>query len=109
MKAVPDIMRTCPKFDSCNAPICPLDPDWERRNYLKGEATCVYLREIAKMEEGYATRDVFEMSLPAPSRDVMLEEYPKILDSECNLRHEIVRASKTKSRLKLDAKWGFQL
>ena len=30
----------CPYFDSCNAPKCPLDPDYKNRVYIKGEPKC---------------------------------------------------------------------
>lgn len=38
----------CARFDQCNAPICPLDPDWHLRKHHKGEPVCYLLREIAK-------------------------------------------------------------
>lgn len=41
-------MRLCPKFDSCSAPTCPLDPDWELRDMTRGDATCIWLREMVK-------------------------------------------------------------
>lgn len=41
-------IRDCPKFDSCSAPICPLDPDWHLRRHLSGEPVCLWLRELSK-------------------------------------------------------------
>lgn len=41
-------IRQCPKFNTCSAPICPLDPNWERRTMNTGQAVCVWFREIAK-------------------------------------------------------------
>ncbi len=38
----------CPKFDTCGAPICPLDENLAQRNYLKGEPACLYLAERSK-------------------------------------------------------------
>jgi hypothetical protein len=38
----------CPRFDRCSAPLCPLDQFRHLRSYLKGEPTCLYLREWAK-------------------------------------------------------------
>ena len=38
----------CPKFARCNAPICPLDPDWEQRSHLQGDSSCLYMRESMK-------------------------------------------------------------
>lgn len=30
----------CPKFEKCNAPICPLDPEMKKRIYRKGDERC---------------------------------------------------------------------
>ena len=36
----------CPKFQRCNAPICPIDVNVG--THLRGEAICFYLREFVK-------------------------------------------------------------
>ena len=41
-------MKECPRFDKCNAPICPLDPDVLDRAHVKGDPVCHYLRLYAK-------------------------------------------------------------
>jgi hypothetical protein len=41
-------MRQCPKFDSCNVPICPLDPNWQLRDMTQSDGTCTWLREVVK-------------------------------------------------------------
>lgn len=41
-------MEHCPKFHHCNAPLCPLDPDWRERSMLQGENLCHYLCEASK-------------------------------------------------------------
>ncbi len=33
-------MKRCVRFERCNAPLCPLDPDVQKRTYIKGEAVC---------------------------------------------------------------------
>lgn len=38
----------CPKFQTCNAPVCPLDDDWRKRSNLKEDSTCFYLIESVK-------------------------------------------------------------
>ena len=43
-----DLMKKCPKFVKCNAPLCPLDPDVEQRVYVKGEPVCEQSIEIIK-------------------------------------------------------------
>lgn len=41
-------MRRCPKFNSCSAPICPLDPQWSSRSMFPSDASCTWLLEMAK-------------------------------------------------------------
>ena len=38
----------CKKFESCSAPICPLEADFELRPYLNGEPVCFYMSEYVK-------------------------------------------------------------
>jgi hypothetical protein len=42
-------MSACPRFHSCSAPLCPLDPQRETRSHLRGEPVCGYLREFVKV------------------------------------------------------------
>jgi hypothetical protein len=41
-------MTSCPKFLRCNAPICPLDPDWQLRKHLPGDPVCGLAQEVVK-------------------------------------------------------------
>jgi len=41
-------MTECPKFPTCSANICPLDPEWRKRTHLNGERVCMLLCEAAK-------------------------------------------------------------
>lgn len=41
-------MRQCPKFETCSANLCPLDPDWEKRRHHNGDPVCFYMRESVK-------------------------------------------------------------
>ena len=40
--------KICPKFEQCSAPICPIDPEWQKRVCKKGDPVCFYLRQHAK-------------------------------------------------------------
>lgn len=40
--------QQCPRFEKCNAPICPLDRQWRERKYHQGERICFYLTEAMK-------------------------------------------------------------
>lgn len=41
-------MYACPKWERCNAPVCPLSATWKSTDHHDGEPTCLYLREWAK-------------------------------------------------------------
>ena len=38
----------CPKFNRCNASLCPLDEHWRRRSMTYGDSVCFYLTESVK-------------------------------------------------------------
>lgn len=38
----------CNKYLSCSVPICPLDPDWNKRVMDDDEPVCFYLTEAVK-------------------------------------------------------------
>lgn len=39
---------SCPKWEKCSAPLCPLDPDLFKRWMLPNESVCHYLAEAVK-------------------------------------------------------------
>jgi len=42
------IMQRCPRFQFCNAPICPLDYFQDERTKLEGDEKCVLAKSIRK-------------------------------------------------------------
>ena len=38
----------CPRFDYCNAPLCPINPGQKDRAYLRGEPVCIFMLEYVK-------------------------------------------------------------
>lgn len=49
-------MKSCPKFDNCNYPICPLDKDAKLRVKLPSESTCPFcLKKKDKNQRGTIT------------------------------------------------------
>ena len=48
------LMEECPKYRHCDAPLCPLDPEWSRRKMVQDENLCHYLCEASK--DGARTR-----------------------------------------------------
>lgn len=48
------LMRECPKYYTCSAPLCPLDEQWTIRGSNDSEGICFYLNEHGK--QGAAAR-----------------------------------------------------
>ena len=84
-------MKECPRFDRCNAPICPLDPDVLDREHLKGEAVCYYLRLYAKN----ALWGLKPGSVPAKLPIRVAEVYPQLIACYGTLKDALLRAAKS--------------
>lgn len=87
--------RRCPRFDSCNAPICPLD-DWRRAQHLHGERICLWLREAVKpggmARIAHAATDEIAATVA--------EALPAIMaSSSADLRHKLAEACLSGSKL----------
>jgi hypothetical protein len=55
------VPQDCPEYVRCNAPICPLDKDWQKRTYDSSDSTCLFLRETMKegAEQNLSVNPVF--------------------------------------------------
>ena len=84
----------CPKFESCSAPICPLDQDWQLRKYLDGERVCYYLSEYAK-----PTRANLSKAIDTLFYQGIAEAYPEIHTRYGLLKKRLDRSALTPSRL----------
>lgn len=77
----------CPKFDTCSAPYCPLDPDRSHTTTHKGEASCLFLREAVKANG----------RIPEALRAPIAEALPLVLNGTeggYGLRKALARAAK---------------
>ncbi|MBP8213851.1 MAG: hypothetical protein KAX66_00185 [Propionivibrio sp.] len=43
-------MRQCPRFDKCNAPICPLDSEWLKCSLKNRDQVCFFQTESVKTD-----------------------------------------------------------
>lgn len=84
----------CPRFDSCNAPVCPLD-DWQRAQHLSGERVCGLLCELGKDCGEARLRAV----MPSELMDTLAEVCPKVAARWERIRRVLVRAARTGSKL----------
>ena len=88
-------MESCPKYKSCSAPICPLDPNWRKARHLKGERICFYLCEAQKVDaeaifRGRGFRYLYQL---------MVEATPDMSIRWSTIKKALVKAAKTGSRL----------
>jgi hypothetical protein len=82
-------IKDCPKYETCSAPICPLDKDWKLRVLCIEDSTCFYLLESVKD----ASKTHFELA----QLEVMYQKICEVRDSICNTHKRIskkVEASK---------------
>ena len=84
----------CPKFESCSAPICPLDPDWKRKPHLDGERVCCYLTEYSKL----AARPILRGVLAAQHYQAIKEGYPKVIAAHPRIKRQLQRSSSKPAR-----------
>jgi hypothetical protein len=80
----------CSKYDSCSAPICPLDTQWTQRRHLPGERVCLWLREAVK-PDGRAT-------LPIHLVDDVMQALPAIEARNSDIRHKLKQAATNGSK-----------
>ena len=87
----------CPRFDHCNAPLCPLD-NWSTRHHVKGEPVCFYLREAAK----HGGRLPLRGDIPTELAGKVSQAYQEIISSPCSpwgdIRRRLVRATRSPSK-----------
>jgi len=89
--------KQCPKFDSCNANLCPIDPKLHLRKYYE-EAVCFYVREYIKIKAEIANstklKEIEQEILCAVGKNIDLMR--KIGGTK--YRYKLDRASRHKSK-----------
>ena len=80
-------MYDCPKFDSCSAPICPLDDDWELRTHLDGEKVCHYLTMLQKS----TVKGEIWGGQEGELYKVIAERHPKIIALHPLIKRQLMR------------------
>lgn len=73
----------CPKYQTCSAPICPLDSDWSKRTCQPDERVCTYQ---VKLASGKA------IDLPQDLLELIMRETPKIRDAFPRVTRQMDRA-----------------
>lgn len=84
----------CPRFDGCNAPICPLDPHWQRSQHLDGESVCSLLCELVKSGGEARLRGY----VPSEVVQTLIEVLPLVSSRWGRVRSALKRAAGCGSR-----------
>jgi hypothetical protein len=85
----------CLKFQKCNAPICPIDPIWQKRQHMNGDRVCFYLMEAQKPN----AKALFEVRSLGYLYEVMVRHAPAIADTYRPIKKAIEKAMATSSRM----------
>src|SRR5690554_1712959 len=93
---------SCPRFDSCNAPICPMDPHQKQRVYLSGEAVCLFMLEHVK-PDGEAK---IKATIGGDAAEVVGQAVEWAKCTYGPMQKRLNRASRTPSRLSVGAAIG---
>ena len=88
--------ESCPRYESCNAPVCPLDARWQFRHYGRGEAVCGFVLEAVK--PGGA--EVVRRQLPPELATAILEAAPEMGRRFPAISHRLDRARSQGSRIR---------
>jgi hypothetical protein len=91
-------MSECPRYLTCSAPVCPLDPIWKRRKHLPGERVCIWLSELAKP----GGPQILEQELAADAAQDITQRAPLISVKFSLIRRALERAARSGSRVEAD-------
>ena len=91
-------MYQCPKYEGCEAPLCPLDEEWGTRKMLQNDNLCHYLCEASKEGaiERFERRHDEATFFQALDASEAMRKYSKALN------RGLFRASKTPSVVPID-------
>lgn len=76
-------IKDCPKYETCSAPICPLDKDWKLRVLCIEDPTCFYLLESVKD----ASKTHFELA----QLEVMYERIREVRNDICTTHKRLAK------------------
>ncbi len=85
----------CPKFQKCYAPICPIDPIWQKRKHMNGDRICFYLLEAQKPN----AKAVFEGRGLSYLYEAMALHAQAIADTFTPIKNAFKKAKVTSSRM----------
>ena len=93
----------CPKWESCSAPICPIDPNWGARRHRPGERICRWLLELAKSEGSTVLAGALSVETASTVAEVSPDIIARHSDIRAKLRYAAGQGSRTVAAGKLNA------
>ena len=81
----------CPRFEKCNAPICPLDINAGKVKHLDGEGVCFFIREYAK-----GSKKLFGRSIENIILSIVKNRFDYLMDNCGKYFRKSVRQSSTR-------------
>jgi hypothetical protein len=91
----------CLKWEKCNAPICPLDPDWNKRVFNSEDAVCFYMTEAVKTD----AQATFERRGHVELFKLMSESIQPISARWATISARLERSKLSGSRMAREAPW----
>ena len=85
----------CPRYDRCNAPLCPLDSDWAIRRHVGNDPVCGLALETVKQGAEARLGQYVRPEVLARVSEVM----PHLARRSYGIRRALKRASESGSRL----------
>jgi hypothetical protein len=89
------ILKSCPRFQKCNAPVCPLDERHKKRKHLPEDRVCFFLLESAKT----SAHSIFMGVGLGNLYEVIVRHTPAILNSHPRIKRAYEKAKESGSRL----------
>lgn len=94
--------QSCPKWKTCSAPVCPLDPNYSRCKTLNGESVCPWLREAVKADGAG--------NIPADIAPAVMRALPILQETGgAALKGKLKRAAQCASRMPPEGPTGYAL
>lgn len=87
--------NSCPRFNKCSAPVCPLDSGWADRRMNRSDPTCFFILEAVKPD----AMSRFENSSVGQILFQAMELLPAIIECHPAIKPKLNRASVTGSRV----------
>jgi hypothetical protein len=87
--------QACPKYQTCSAPICPLDKNWKLRVLCNEDSTCFYLLESVKD----ASKTHFQVAQLGHMYDRICEVRDDICTTHKRLSKKVEASKKSSSRM----------